>query len=78
MFLVSDRWQAAFTSGKMILDRDSNVRRELQQLLEKPDQYIVVHSRWKCYQYIAVIVCVRIEPQAIGERRREIIQSPSK
>ena len=68
----------AFTCGKMILDRNVNVGRQLKELLEKPHDHVIIDTRGEGEQNVAVVVRVSIQPETIGDGRREIIQSSTK
>ena len=68
----------SFTRGKMILDRNVNVGRQLKELLEKPHDHVVVDTSGEGDQHVAVVVRVSIQPETIGDGGREIIQSSAK
>ena len=69
---------SAFTRGKMILDRNVNVGRQLKELLEKPHDHVIIGTSGESDQNVAVVVRVGIQPETIGDGGREIIQPSAK
>ena len=62
----------------MILDRNVNVGRQLEELLEKPHDHVIIDTSGEGDQNVAVVVRVSIQPETISDGGREIIQSTAK